>query len=68
MKCPFRFITTQKDGVTTQEFGECYGKECPFYGKEVTEHRQYYGYKTTTKPCCRRTIREDHTNDRTDGT
>lgn len=43
MKCPYRKITTQTvkykdyipEPVTVEEFGECYGTECPFYYEET---------------------------------
>lgn len=35
MKCPYRKETSDVNGRTVEDFGECYGKECPFYEKTV---------------------------------
>ena len=39
MKCPYRKITETKHqynaDVTTEEFCECYGDECPFYTHDI---------------------------------
>lgn len=29
--CPYRKITTDTDTGSIEDFGECYGKECPFF-------------------------------------
>ena len=31
MKCPYRPITKTENNITTIEFAECYGRECPWY-------------------------------------
>ena len=39
MKCPFRMITKVEQypnnpkQITTEQFGDCYEMECPFYGR-----------------------------------
>ena len=57
MKCPYRTITdTQKCGnreITTTDFEECYGTECPFY---VPEKR--YSYNIFTAEYCGRAVEE----------
>lgn len=43
MKCPYRKITETKHqynaDVTTEEFCECYGRECPFYDFSVIKDK-----------------------------
>ena len=39
MRCPYRYCTrsTALGSITveeTEEYGECYGRECPFYDAE----------------------------------
>ena len=31
MLCPYRKITETNGNLTIENFGECYGVECPFY-------------------------------------
>lgn len=44
MKCPYRKITETKHqynaDVTTEEFCECYGVECPFYEEAYGINRE----------------------------
>lgn len=54
MKCPFRKETHQIGDYTFENFGECYGKECPYFGKEQTKHRYEGGFETVILPICRR--------------
>lgn len=58
MKCPYRKEIIVIANRTVENFGECYEKECPFYGK--TEHKKRYegGYYEVMNPICRRTCEE----------
>ena len=35
MKCPYRKIKYTDGAKLIEDFGECYEKDCPFYGKTV---------------------------------
>ena len=60
MKCPFRTKTVtevlepNKRKAETVEFAECLGYECPYYGKQVYQHRATGGFEWVTEPGCRR--------------
>ena len=59
MKCPYRKITNDNGyNHISEEFAECYGKECPFFGKTVKEKRYEGGYNEIIKPVCRRAEKE----------
>lgn len=55
MKCPYRKETIVIANRTVENFGECYGNECPFYGKTERKKRYEGGYYEVTKQACRRT-------------
>lgn len=54
MKCPYRKETIVIANRTVENFGECYGNECPFYGKTERKKRYYGGYDLVTNLVCRR--------------
>lgn len=57
MKCPFRTITsvekTPNKTVVSNDYAECLGCECPYFGKKGTRHDQTGPYYVTV-PKCRR--------------
>lgn len=53
MKCPYRKETTNSNGRAVEDFGECYGSECPFYEKTVKG-----GVTTQITHICRRASKE----------
>ena len=71
MKCPWITETIHKPerygnygripAKDIVKFGDCLKEECPFWGKEVKEHRQEGGYRTVTRPICRRAEKEKNT-------
>lgn len=58
MKCPYRKEIHQMGDYTIENFGECYGNECPFYGKREMKHRYNGGFEEIIKPICRRAYEE----------
>lgn len=54
MKCPYRKITTEIDGLVIEDFAECYKGDCPYFGRKVQEKRYEGGYREIIKPECRR--------------
>ena len=60
MKCPFRTVTTTeqfyaKEGsVTSTDFMDCLGSECPYFGIPIQKHSDSGGWRTVIKPKCRR--------------
>lgn len=58
MKCPFRPTTIRVEAANTCReetiFEDCYGAECPYYGKMERRHRNAGGFETVVVPCCRR--------------
>jgi len=52
MKCPYRKVTIEKIGYlggTEEQFGDCYGTECPLYVPE----KQFNGGIITPEYCIR---------------
>lgn len=64
MKCPFRTRTVEETDisikVTSVEFNECLGSECPYFGKTVLERSPSGGIRSVTQPVCRRVEMEEH--------
>lgn len=58
MKCPYRKETYIIANRTVENFLECYGEDCPFYGKEKYKKRYNGGYDEVTAPVCRRACEE----------
>ena len=58
MKCPFRKEIHKTGEWTVVNFGDCYEKECPFYGKAERKKRYNGGYDIVTSPVCRRACEE----------
>ena len=54
MKCPFRKETHTMGDWVVENFGVCYEKECPFYGKTEYKKRYSGGYDELINPVCRR--------------
>lgn len=58
MKCPYRKETHTQGDYVTENFGECYKYECPFYEK-TNEKRSHDGGNTWfTVYTCRRAKNE----------
>ena len=58
MKCPYRKIRYIDGAKSVEDFGECYEKECPFYGRIVLKKRYEGGYTQLLEPDCRRLDKE----------
>ena len=58
MKCPYRKISYADGSKLVEDFGECYEKECPFYGRTVLKKRYEGGYTQLLEPACRRADKE----------
>lgn len=65
MKCPYRTIKRETvdltsglgEPVTTTDFADCYGTECPFY-----KPPNYYGSLSTEEGCRQVEIQEKNAN------
>lgn len=56
MKCPYRPVTKISENITTTDFSDCYGTECPWYCVEKIMYDKY-----TVPASCMRCCTE-HTN------
>ena len=63
MKCPYRKETYVIANRTVENFLECYGEDCPFYGKAKYKKRYNGGYDEVTAPVCRRACEESEENE-----
>ena len=65
MKCPFRTTTkteqlySKNGSVTSVEYAECLGGECPYFGRTVRRFSDAtVRWETVTEPYCRRVDNE----------
>jgi hypothetical protein len=59
MKCPYRKIIDKSGNITTENFAECYGNDCPFFGVKEMAKRYEGGYYERINPICRRTVEKE---------
>ena len=58
MKCPYRKETHTQGDWVTENFGECYKNECPFYRTTTKKQKYDGGHNFVTVGTCRRVEKE----------